>query len=55
MRRLWTWAGKLWKLVSLPIKPCMYMRSSVRLPSLPDSEGTKECVEEDRGSRDLHC
>lgn len=33
----------------------MYTRSKVRRPSRPDSEGTKECVEEDLGSLECHC
>lgn len=49
--RLCTWAGKLWKLVSSPMKPWMKIRSSLRRSvSSFDLVGTSDCVDELRGS-----
>lgn len=53
-----TWAGKLWKLDSFPMKPWIYTAKRVRRPSpplRPDSAGSRECVELDRGSLERHC
>jgi len=48
--KLCTWAGKLRKLVSSPIKPCIKTRRRRRRPDRSSSGGTSDCVDDERGS-----
>jgi hypothetical protein len=48
--KLWTWAGKLRKLVSSPIKPCINTSSRRRRPDRSSSGGTSDWVDDERGS-----
>jgi hypothetical protein len=49
--RLCTWAGKLLKLVSLPMKPWINTSIRRRRPVFCCAgSGTSDCVEEERGS-----
>lgn len=47
VRKLWTCAGKSLKLVSVPLKPCMYTINRVRLPSLADRVGASDAIDDE--------